>query len=695
MIRRFLLQNRYPQNAVDSALLQAKRIIESQAQGQVNQAQAQKPMSQSQQQSPYMDQRYYGLLNFVKQQLARGFDTYSIKNHLLSYGYPPPLVEKVINDASPKVEINHKVDLSGKTIAFFLMLFLLIISISGIFMFFPIVEEDEVEPLLDYSLKSLDNEIERNDYLRYTQKYTNIGGMEGFDVFGNYTIQNIHDPDIIYNWGDSIGIDRLENHHSKIKLPKRLPEGDYVLRAVVEYKGKIARAHDSFSIVDEKKPSEETYGLNISASEGGTTSPEPGLNEHDEGEVIFVDAIADDDWAFSHWEGDFPQGEKNETQLAITLDENKSVTAIFKEETEPKDSFTLQIESGEGGHTVPDTGESEHGAGETVEVEAIANDGWAFSHWEGDYPAGYFSEEKLAFEIENDKSIIAKFEEKEDEDDDNESIVVDIGGMAEREIIKEVSEIDEKEKGLAMCNEITDESFRDDCYKSLATGVLNNSQVCDEMSSMSSLDSCYMEFVREYNDFSLCDKLYNNYRKHSCDLLKNAYEREHGDEDTDNGQDPLDFNESDDNITQDSPTWDNIKQDTITLDDQDDLLDAISDLETQDSNLSGEFDTDLEFCETIDCFNEHFSNCTSANFLSEEDEEKTAIYEILEEDDNGCRVRTFISEHSNETYIDNSMQCTYDNNLNWTEALNAVIESFETDEQKGDCTGELYDVMNE
>ncbi len=608
------------------------------------------------------------------------------------------MVERVINDASQGMEVKHKVELSGKTIAFFLVLFFLIVSLSGIFMFLTGESDEPVEPLLDYSLVTLDKEVERGNYLRYTQKYRNIGGMKGFDVFGNYTIQNVNDPDIVYLWGDSIGIDKLENHHSKIQLPDRLPEGDYVLRGVVEYKGKIARAHDSFSIVDEIESSEETFILDVSSREGGTTSIEPDLEEYVEGEVVFVEAIADDDWTFDYWEGDYPGGQENVAELAITLDDNKTLMAVFKEETELKEeSFTLTIDSNEGGSTVPEAGTRDYEAGENVQIEAVPQEGWEFSHWVGDYPSGYANNKVLTFEIESDKSITANFKEEDEEPvDDDEPITIDVGGMGDREIINEVRKLDDEDEGLAMCEQITAESTRDDCYKALATGNINNSEVCFEISSMVTRDFCLIHFAKEENDFSVCDELYNNYIKHTCESLKTMHDLGQDVDEPDEFDDEhFDFNETDETQVDDAPSWENITQDTITMDDQGDLLDAIGNIGELDGNFSeDDFDSEMEFCDTKDCFRENFADCNESNFLSEEDDQNV-VYEILREQDTGCRVQTFISEHKNETYIDKSMRCTYDNSLDWSDSLSKVVESFETDNPKGNCTGELYDIMKQ
>jgi len=73
------------------------------------------------------------------------------------------------------------------------------------------------------------------------------------------------------------------------------------------------------------------HTLNISIIGNGTTNPSPGVYSYSCGTVVNLSATADPGWVFDHWEGNLT-GKVNHT--SIVINSNKSVKAIFVEETE-------------------------------------------------------------------------------------------------------------------------------------------------------------------------------------------------------------------------------------------------------------------------------------------------------------------------------------------------------------------------
>jgi len=76
----------------------------------------------------------------------------------------------------------------------------------------------------------------------------------------------------------------------------------------------------------------EVHTLNINIEGEGATEPEEGTHTHYEGEEVNVKAIPEEDWKFVEWKGDY---EGPEEEITITMDEDKSITAVFK----PYESF--------------------------------------------------------------------------------------------------------------------------------------------------------------------------------------------------------------------------------------------------------------------------------------------------------------------------------------------------------------------
>jgi len=128
---------------------------------------------------------------------------------------------------------------------------------------------------------------------------------------------------------------------------------------------------------------------------------QPKITEYPEGTVVELEAIADENWLFSEWTGDI---NSEDNPVMITIDEPKTVTATFLR------TFTLTTtaEPVEGGVVIPqdtvlirDT---------DIDVEAIANEGWRFVNWKGDYPG---SDNPLSINIETDSDIIGVFEQEQ------------------------------------------------------------------------------------------------------------------------------------------------------------------------------------------------------------------------------------------------------------------------------------------
>ena len=72
------------------------------------------------------------------------------------------------------------------------------------------------------------------------------------------------------------------------------------------------------------------------------------------------------------------------------------------------------------------------------------------------------------------------------------------------------------------CDSIKDKFKKDLCYSNLAKTV-KNSSFCEGI-SQERRDNCYMAFVLDYKDYSLCTKLTNEQLRTSCESLKQQNE---------------------------------------------------------------------------------------------------------------------------------------------------------------------------
>ena len=90
--------------------------------------------------------------------------------------------------------------------------------------------------------------------------------------------------------------------------------------------------------------------------------------------------------------------------------------------------------------------------------------------------------------------------------------VPDFSSFEERKIAQST-------KSARFCKSVSDERAIDSCYTKLAE-LLPNSLLCEEISAEPRKDACYMNFVNK-GDYSVCEKISNDYLRKSCEALKN------------------------------------------------------------------------------------------------------------------------------------------------------------------------------
>jgi len=66
--------------------------------------------------------------------------------------------------------------------------------------------------------------------------------------------------------------------------------------------------------------------------------------EYFDGTKVSVEAIPDENWEFDHWIGDYPDGESEEEEIEINMDEEKTITANFEEKPLEKYDLLFIIE---------------------------------------------------------------------------------------------------------------------------------------------------------------------------------------------------------------------------------------------------------------------------------------------------------------------------------------------------------------
>ena len=123
-----------------------------------------------------------------------------------------------------------------------------------------------------------------------------------------------------------------------------------------------------------------------------------------EGTDVTLNATAYDGYIFSHWEGD---ANGSSTPITITMDSNKTVTAVFSEIQTNKYTLSVSVNNPDGGwvDVYPAGGIYDYGT--VVTLTAHAKEGYRFSHWGGDASG---TSETITIVMDSNKNVVAYFE---------------------------------------------------------------------------------------------------------------------------------------------------------------------------------------------------------------------------------------------------------------------------------------------
>jgi len=120
------------------------------------------------------------------------------------------------------------------------------------------------------------------------------------------------------------------------------------------------------------------YTLTITHTTGGITNPAPGNYTYPNGFLVTVAATAFTGYVFDYWNLDASKV-TGPTSINVTMDANHTLHAVFSLVT-----HTLTISTTTGGTTSPAPGDHIYAHGTEVTVNATANTGYVFDHWELD-----------------------------------------------------------------------------------------------------------------------------------------------------------------------------------------------------------------------------------------------------------------------------------------------------------------------
>jgi len=361
------------------------------------------------------------LVDYIREQIKKGFDLQTIRNHLLQYGYSAEdLDEAVRHLQSP--EIRHVIHFSPAALIGITAIFVGLIA--TVFLFANFFPPKVPESLLDLSLEGIQTTAVAGSEITFISELDNLGAAKRYDINLKYELISLNTNEIVTFKEETMAIETRGSKQIAMQIPSGSAGGDYVLRAIATYNGQRAVATLPVKIEAQDQEMKETTQKPIkekAEEEIAAEKPEEGLQP----ESIASDTVPEE------------QSEERETKGASAL---TTFEALEKAGNAAKHNRR--------------------------EAEKVCNE--------------------LQLQISRDLCF---------------------------------NKIGEVLVDRTYCSKINDDRTKDVCLSNIAK-IARNSDFCAGISKDSRKDSCYMNFVIDNKDFTVCDKVINQYLKQSCESLK-------------------------------------------------------------------------------------------------------------------------------------------------------------------------------
>jgi hypothetical protein len=193
--------------------------------------------------------------NYIQTQLRNGYTVEIIKNALISQGFNPGIIQKVVDELSNvNINVKHEVNVSkGTIIGVIAAIFIVGFVVYGVF---NLNIFQQKESLLDIAISSNAYSYMAGDTINYQLHMTNMGSMQKFDATIKYLI--VDDAgNIITRTEETLAVQTTASINRNIKLPSNIKSGKYNLQAIADYGNKQAKSSIELEVVSsvlDKKP---------------------------------------------------------------------------------------------------------------------------------------------------------------------------------------------------------------------------------------------------------------------------------------------------------------------------------------------------------------------------------------------------------------------------------------------------------
>jgi len=193
------------------------------------------------------------LINYIQEQLSKGYDANTIKSHLITHGYQPDVVDAALNQIySP--EVKHVIHFSPTTLISIAGIFVGLIVVVFVFLNF---SSSEPEQLLDLNIDTAKTTIQAGENIVIITDISNIGSATRFDVSIKYELINQQTNKLFTLKEETIGIETRSSKQTNVLIPSDAESGNYLLRAIALYGDQRAVATLSVKIEGASEEVEE------------------------------------------------------------------------------------------------------------------------------------------------------------------------------------------------------------------------------------------------------------------------------------------------------------------------------------------------------------------------------------------------------------------------------------------------------
>ena len=178
------------------------------------------------------------LVNYVRDLNQKGYDSASIRDVLLKYGYTNKDVDEAIGSIY-NTTVRHEIHLSGRTI---FVVILVLTSIIGAASFFYYSQPKAAAQLLDLNLEPVTTRVAPGESVVFLKELSNLGSSKRYDVTVRQEIISSKTGKSIAEKTETRAIETFGSTKTNMQIPKETKAGDYILRVIVEYDNKKAVA---------------------------------------------------------------------------------------------------------------------------------------------------------------------------------------------------------------------------------------------------------------------------------------------------------------------------------------------------------------------------------------------------------------------------------------------------------------------